>query len=118
MSLDIINNYILENKELIRKYICKRSTCSYYITKGKYKNNICGRKVMSEDTTLCKVHSKYTAESKEVPIETEVVGIELVEFIYKEKSFLKTKDNIVYGKFERGYFPVGEYIDNEIIYYK
>lgn len=127
MSLteDLINKYILENKDLIKNYICILSnttsytTCSYYITKGKYKNSVCGRKVLSTESPYCKVHSKYIVKSQQVSIENESVGIELTEFIYKEERLLKTKDNVVYGKFDTGYFPIGHYneLDENIEYY-
>jgi hypothetical protein len=118
----IINNYILENKELIKNYICKNccettnNSCPYYITKGKYKNSVCNRKIFSNG--YCKVHSKYTVESKEVSKNTEQECIELSEFEFEGKRYLKTLDNIIYGNSERGYFPIGEY-DNEqnIIYF-
>lgn len=121
-TLELINNYILENKELIRKYICKRSnestsTCCFYITKGKYKNTVCGRKIVSNG--YCKVHSKYSVESYNIPTD-KCVGIELTEFLYNGEKLLKTIDNIVYSNFDTGYFPIGE-LDEEsgiIDYYK
>lgn len=115
MSFDtIINDYILENKDLIQNYICQKNSadncCSYYITKGKYKNSVCKRKIFKNG--YCKVHSKYLIESTEVSINTEKTCIDLIQFEYKGQMYFKTKDNIVYGNTDRGHYPIG-YFDEE-----
>lgn len=120
MVMNLINNYILENKEIIRKYICKKnnSTCSFYITKGKYKNTICGRKIVSS-IGYCKVHSKYNIQSKE-PLSHSFSVIELTELIYNGKKLFKTVDNIVYDNFNIGYHPIGTFdtVNNILIPYE
>ncbi len=111
MSFDtIINNYILENKEQFKKYICQKNTsesdcCPFYITKGKYKSSVCQREIFSNG--YCKVHSKYLIQSKEVPINTKQTYVELIPFNLQDKLYYKTKDNVLYNEFERGHFPVG-----------